>query len=443
MDFIEEVKFWVSKAKAADPELKVFGASSHKYEFDPPADISEVRAFEQKHGIKLPENYVRVLTELGNGGAGPDYGLYPVEKLGNGCTDQIVTNTTFLDASLTPEIWKQVMQGMNKVESDAEAYDKILEQVVANAVVIGTQGCTYDTILMCGGSENGKIVYIDWNMEEDYPPHFTHMTFEEWYLGFFKEVAAGNNLRGYGYTRLGTEKELIADYEKAVTLEKEARINERKEIIRSLNRFRQLSSDTIRELRAEPDEELIPSIISLILQSDQKIGLEMFNGRFFSDHPEQVILMCRSIPDEIKGLYYKRALEILYDNELSARRIPAIVGNDEVPCVRNLLYFLGECSCRSAKDIIPYAESGNNPDECRGTATYEICNCPDVSQYQEAVARLMHSSVYNVAFNAMQGALRANLKDPVIINAYRWMKEYYKDDKTIQSNLERVDGLRY
>ena len=72
MDFIEEVRIWIEKAKAADPELKVFGAYKHKYEFDPPADISEVRAFEQKHGMKLPENYVRVLTELGNGGAGPD-----------------------------------------------------------------------------------------------------------------------------------------------------------------------------------------------------------------------------------------------------------------------------------------------------------------------------------------------------------------------------------
>ena len=31
-------------------------------------------------------------------------------------------------------------------------------------------------------------------LEEDYPLHFTHMTFEEWYFGFFKEVAAGNNI---------------------------------------------------------------------------------------------------------------------------------------------------------------------------------------------------------------------------------------------------------
>lgn len=439
MDFIEEVRIWLEKAKAADPELKVFGASSHKYEFNAPADISEVRAFEQKHGIKLPENYVRVLTELGNGGAGPDYGLYPVEKLGNGCTDRIVTNTTFLDASLTPEIWKQVMRGMNMVESDAEAYDKLLEQVVANAVVIGTQGCTYDTILMCGGSENGKIVYIDWNMDEDYPPHFTHMTFDEWYLGFFKEIAAKNRMKAYGYRRLDSEEKLISDYEKAATLESKERIDEREIILSSLGRFHFLSSDTVRRLSAAPDEDVIDSLIRLIIWSDEETGLAMLDERLFSDHPERVISICGTGSTKVKEKYYRRALEILYNHEMSQRLIPAINGRDQEPCARDILFFLGSCSCRSAKDIIPYAESERNPDKCRGTAAYVICNCPDVAQYQEAVARLMHSSVYKVAFNAMQGAHRANLKDPVIMNAYRWMKEYYKDDNTIQSNLENIE----
>ena len=77
VDFIEEVKYWVSKAIEADPELKVFGASSHKYQFAPPIDMKDVLAFEQKHDIKLPENYVRILTELGNGGPGPYYGFVP------------------------------------------------------------------------------------------------------------------------------------------------------------------------------------------------------------------------------------------------------------------------------------------------------------------------------------------------------------------------------
>ena len=217
MDFIEEIKFWVNKAKEADPELKVFGASKHKYQFDLRASMADVRAFEQKHGLKLPENYVRVLTELGSG-AGPYYGLYPLSKLGNDYSEHIGSDVTFLAASLTPKIWKQVILGLDKIDDD-EQYDEIMRKVVANAVAIGTQGCTYDTILMCGGSENGKIINIDWNMDEEYPPHFTHMTFEDWYLGFFKEVAAKNNISWYGFTRLDTEEKLIADYEKATDLE--------------------------------------------------------------------------------------------------------------------------------------------------------------------------------------------------------------------------------
>jgi hypothetical protein len=53
----------------------------------------------------------------------------------------------------------------------------------------------------------------------------------------------------------------------------------------------------------------------------------------------------------------------------------------------------------------------------------------------------MHSNVYRVAFNAMQGAIRAELREPVIMDAFRWMKEYYKDDKYIPSNLERIEGI--
>ena len=440
MDFIEEVKFWVSKAREADPELKVFGASSHKYRFAPPINLQEVRAFEQKHDIKLPENYVRILTELGNGGPGPYYGLYPLSRIKTDYSDHIGSDITFLDASLTPEIWKQVMQGLDCVD-DEEQYDADMRKVVANAVVIGTQGCTYDTMLMCAGSEAGKIINIDWNLEEDFPPKFTHMTLEEWYLGFFREVAAKNNISWYGYYRLGTEEELIAAYEKASGLEPEARRSERLDILSSLERFRQLSSDTIRRLCRNPDDSIIASLIRLIMRSDKATGLAMFDERFYGDHPEKVILMCRSIPDESKDRYYQRALEILYAPEISERPIRAIAGRGEEPCAERLLFFLGECPCRSVMDLMLYAKSAQNPDKCRGTAAYVICKCPDVSLYQEEVAGLMHSSVYRVAFNAMQGAMHAPLREPVIMDAFRWMKVHYRDDQTIQNNLARIEGL--
>ena len=447
MDFIEEVKFWVSKAREADPELKLFGASKHKYQFAAPVSLTEVRAFEQKHDIKLPENYVRVLTELGNGGAGPYYGLYPLDKILNTFVDvwempEPVTgkDETFIDDSLTPEKWSEMNRLMDEAEDDA-AYDLLLEKCMANAVMICDQGCTYESMMMCSGSANGKIFNIEWSEVWKHGPKPTHMTFEEWYLGYFREVAAKNKISWYGYYRLGTEEELIAAYEKAADLEPESRREERLEILSSLDRFRQLSSDTISRLIRNPDDSIIASLIYLILHSDKATGLAMFDERFYGDHPEKVILMCRSIPDESKDKYYQRALEILYSPEISERPIPAIAGRGEEPCARRLLFFLGECSCRSAKDLISYAKSGQNPDECRGTAAYVICECPDVSQYQEEVAELMHSSVYPVAFNAMQGADRAKLREPVIMDAFRWMKEHYRDDQTIQNNLERIEGL--
>jgi hypothetical protein len=64
-----------------------------------------------------------------------------------------------------------------------------------------------------------------------------------------------------------------------------------------------------------------------------------------------------------------------------------------------------------------------------------------VALYQTEIAKLIRSDVDSVAFNAMQGAIRANLREPVIMDALRWMKEHYKDDSTIQSNLERVEGI--
>lgn len=80
-----------------------------------------------------------------------------------------------------------------------------MEQVYAGLIIIGTQGCTYDNLLMGNGSEEGKIVYIDWNLEPEYGPYFTHMTFLEWYENYFREIILGNSVRSYGYIRLGKE----------------------------------------------------------------------------------------------------------------------------------------------------------------------------------------------------------------------------------------------
>jgi hypothetical protein len=60
-----------------DPKRRVFGAVAHQYRLNPPLPLSSIEAFEAGHGIVLPDDYLTFLTEIGNGGAGPYYGLFP------------------------------------------------------------------------------------------------------------------------------------------------------------------------------------------------------------------------------------------------------------------------------------------------------------------------------------------------------------------------------
>jgi len=64
-----------SQLSTRDADQTVFGSTSHRYLFHQPVSIREIERFESRHGIRLPADYTLFLTEMGNGGAGPYYGL--------------------------------------------------------------------------------------------------------------------------------------------------------------------------------------------------------------------------------------------------------------------------------------------------------------------------------------------------------------------------------
>lgn len=192
-DFIEQLKNVVSAAKKADPHYHVFGSSSHKYSFGQPASKEDIEQIEKKFNIRLPKAYVDYMTLAGNGRAGPHYGLYRLEQLDRQ-NEYLLNNEfpeAFIDKNMTLEKWNSAAEELEKTDDD-DKYEMLMRKIISGALVIGTHGCTVDTLLMCSGSEYGKIVYIDWNMDIDNPPKITGLTFEKWILTYFHKIAVND-----------------------------------------------------------------------------------------------------------------------------------------------------------------------------------------------------------------------------------------------------------
>lgn len=62
----------------------VFGAEAHEFLLNPPLSEEAVREFESTHRAKLPEEYRTFLMQVGNGGAGPYYGLFKLGEVDDG-----------------------------------------------------------------------------------------------------------------------------------------------------------------------------------------------------------------------------------------------------------------------------------------------------------------------------------------------------------------------
>lgn len=56
----------------------IFGSEVHRLRLNAPLKKSEALEFEKTHRIPLPVDYRAFITSIGNGGAGPFYGVFPL-----------------------------------------------------------------------------------------------------------------------------------------------------------------------------------------------------------------------------------------------------------------------------------------------------------------------------------------------------------------------------
>ena len=226
----------LAQAKAADKDLEVFGASSHKYHLNPPVSEAEVLAFEEKYGISLPEDYRAFVQTIGDANAqkletmaGPYYGL---SAFGTQVDDLLYEGSEIylkapctLSPDMTQEEWETLSAPLETDEEELEEDGYVIEvednyieecgKVFGGLLPLGSQGCTYYHALVLNGKYAGRIVNVDLDLAQ---PKFAFETnFLDWYERYLDEVISGQLLDDrptwFGYHRGEAAEVLLNEYE--------------------------------------------------------------------------------------------------------------------------------------------------------------------------------------------------------------------------------------
>ena len=179
----------LEELKGRDPLYKLFGARNHKYRLHDSLSDGEIQKFESKHKIKLPREYWLFLMLMGNGGAGPYYGVIPLEY-----TDRVDIaqrfNVDYINISEPfkfTEKWNldtDEQPGTKAFQEFEEMYDD--DKWITGMVRLSHFGCGVFINLIVNGPEYGNM-WVDDRANDGgiYPDKWFHdnerIGFFDWY----------------------------------------------------------------------------------------------------------------------------------------------------------------------------------------------------------------------------------------------------------------------
>jgi hypothetical protein len=79
-ELLATVREAVVALATADPALRRFGAEHHRYALSPPLTGAELAALERQLAAPLPDDLRDFAALVGAGGAGPGYGVVPIDR---------------------------------------------------------------------------------------------------------------------------------------------------------------------------------------------------------------------------------------------------------------------------------------------------------------------------------------------------------------------------
>ena len=436
---LQHIQRKLSQAKAADKDLQVFGASSHKYHLNPPLSEAEVLAFEKKYGVRLPECYRAFMLTIGDAKAkkldfivGPYYGLYAfgtqVDDLLYQGSEIYLKAPCALSPDMTQEEWESLSAPLELDDfEDDEEEGYVIEvednyfaeraKVFGGLLPLGSQGCTYYHALVLNGKYAGRVVNVDLDLAQ---PKFAFETnFLDWYERYLDEVISGQLLdkrpTWFGYHRGEPAEELLNEYEQTTDRKTQTDCLEgvyhkkpplESALLGKIEKLIALNNEDkdflIKILTLSSYERAKPYLHTLVTEKPKKVF--QYIWWFAKDH-------CADWVPAVKEL------------------LPTI--NDE-ETFNFATYLLTETE-DFEEDILPFTDNVNP--QIRSTAYYTLGESEKKEQYLDVFIKGLQETDNSVLCTVIQAL--SGVKDERLLPYYKQIaKRFSKDEYYILSNLK-------
>ena len=240
-----EIRKKIEKLQSMNPAIEIYDVISKK----------DVELFELVYGVKLPEDYVWFITNVGNGGTwrSGEYRFYPLD----------LDKPGFLCEELPNH-----QKGQEKYIFD------ILDD-----------GCTYSIGVILKGTHFGEISYnTDFVMGHYYP--IPLHGFKEFYLKWLEEACLGYDDFDFEYRPYGTIEEHLEQYQK----------NPAAHLLRSIHAkvtphcaAKQFLSDVHRVFVSETNHENLILLAKILIKANYEDLPAVFRAIFVPENYEIIV----------------------------------------------------------------------------------------------------------------------------------------------------------
>jgi hypothetical protein len=195
----DRIRASLSRLHAARPD--VFGADEHRFLLNPPIPEARATTFESEHNVQLPAEYRHFLTAIGNGGAGPFYGVFPFGLMDAGFAKASWIDHQGIVGKLSepfapPEKLNRKSNGSATTRPGGSAAASLSQSPLNGAIPICLIGCALRIWLVIAGEKAGHLWY-DGRAEQsglsplrnaDGSPTTFAMWYEDWLISCLRDA---------------------------------------------------------------------------------------------------------------------------------------------------------------------------------------------------------------------------------------------------------------